>query len=32
MMEEDLDIKNCEYDMGEVNLINWENILKHNKD
>jgi len=32
MMEEDLEIKDCEYDVGEVNLINWENILKHNKD
>ena len=27
-----LDRKDCEYDVGEVNLINWENILKHNKD
>jgi len=32
MMEEDLEIKYCEYDVGEVNLIHWENILKHNKD
>ena len=32
MMERDLEIKDCEYDVGEVNLINWENILKHNKD
>jgi len=32
MMEEDLEIKDCEYDVGEVNLINWENILKHNED
>ena len=32
MMEGDLEIKDCEYDVGEVNLINWENILKHNKD
>ena len=31
-MEGDLEIKDCEYDVGEVNLINWENILKHNKD
>ena len=31
-MEEELEIKDCEYDVGEVNLINWENILKHNKD
>ena len=31
MMEGDLEIKDCEYDVGEVNLINWENILKHNK-
>ena len=28
----DLDIKDCEYDVGEVNLINLENILKDNKD
>ena len=32
MMEGDLEIKNCEYDIEEANLINWENILKHNKD
>ena len=32
MMEGDLEIKGCEYDVGEVNLINWKNILKHNKD
>ena len=32
MMEGDLEIKNCEYDVGEVNLINWENNLKYNKD
>ena len=32
IMEGDLEIKDCEYDVGEVNLINWENILKHNKD
>ena len=32
IMEDDLEIKDCEYDVGEVNLINWENILKHNKD
>ena len=32
IMEGDLEIKDCEYDMGEVNLINWESILKHNKD
>jgi len=32
MMEGDLQIKDCKYDVGEVNLINWENILKHNKD
>jgi len=30
--EEDLEIIDYEHDMGEVNLINWENILKHNKD
>ena len=32
IIEGDLEIKDCEYDVGEVNLINWENILKHNKD
>ena len=32
MMEGDLEIKDCEYDVGEVNLINWKNIIKHNKD
>ena len=32
MMERDLEIKDCEYDGGKVNLINWENILKHDKD
>ena len=32
MIEGDMEIKDCEYDVGEVNLINWENILKHNKD
>ena len=32
MMEGNLEIKDCQYDVGEVNLINWENILKHNKD
>ena len=32
MMEGDLETKDCEYDMGEVNLINWENILKPHKD
>ena len=31
-MEGDIEIKDCEYDVGEVNHINWENILKHNKD
>ena len=31
MMEGDLEIKNCEYNVGEVNLLKWENILKHNK-
>jgi len=30
-MEGDLEIKHCEYDVGEVNLINWKNILKHDK-
>ena len=23
MMEGDLEIKDCEYDVGQVNLINW---------
>jgi len=32
MMEGDMEIKDCEYDVGEVNLINWKYILKHNKD
>ena len=32
MMEGDLEIKGYEYDIREVNLINWKNILKHNKD
>ena len=31
-MEGDLGIKVYEYDIREVNLINWEKILKHNKD
>ena len=31
MMEGDLEIKDYEYDVGEVNLINWKNILKHDK-
>ena len=32
MMEGDLEIKECEHDVGEVNPINWKNILNHNKD
>ena len=32
MIEGDLEIKHYEYDAGEVNLINWKNILKYNKD
>jgi len=32
IMEGDLEIKNCKYDVEEVNLINRENVLKHNKD
>ena len=32
MMEGDLKIKDCQYDVGEVNLINWGSILKNNKD
>ena len=31
-MEGDLEIKDSEYDVKVVNLINLENILKHNKD
>ena len=30
MIEGDLEIKDCEYDVGEVNLINWKNIFKQN--
>ena len=30
--ERELEIKNCAYDVEEVNLINWGNILRHNKD
>ena len=30
MMEGDLEIKDCKYDVGEANLINWKNIHKHN--
>ena len=32
IVEGDLEIKDCEYDVGEVNIINWKNILKHDKD
>jgi len=32
MMKGNLKIKDCDNDVGEVSLINWENILKHNKD
>ena len=32
MTEGDLEIKDYEYDVGEVNLINWESMLKHKKD
>jgi len=32
MIEGDMEIKDREYDVGEVNLIKWENIVKHNKD
>ena len=32
MMKGDLEIKDCEYDVGEVNLNNLKNIFKHNKD
>lgn len=31
-MEGDVEIKECENDVGEINLINYENILKHNRD
>ena len=31
MVEGGLEIKDCEYDVREVNLSNWENILKHKK-
>ena len=31
MMKGDLEIKDCEYDVGKINLINLENILEHNK-
>jgi len=31
MMEEDLQKKECNYDVGEVSHINWGNIFKHNK-
>ena len=31
-MEGDIEIKDCEYEVGEINLINYENILKNNKD
>ena len=29
MMEEDLEIKECQYNVAEVNPINWKNILKY---
>ena len=29
-MEGDLEIKDCEYDIVEINLINWKNVLKRN--
>ena len=32
MIERDLEINDCEYDVRAVNFINLENILKHNKD
>ena len=32
MVEGDLGIKESEHDVGKDNLINWKNILKHNKD
>ena len=32
MMEGHLEIKDYKYDVGKVNLINWEDILLHNKD
>ena len=30
--EGDLEIKDYDLDVGEINLINWKNNLKHNKD
>ena len=27
-MEGNIEIKNCEYDVGEINLLNYENIFK----
>jgi len=29
MLKGDLEIKDSEYDVGEINLINWRNIPKH---
>ena len=31
MMEADLEIKDCEYNVGEVNLINWKTSLSITK-
>ena len=25
-------LKECEYDVGDINPVDWENILRHNKD
>jgi len=30
--ERDLEIKDYKSDVGEVNIINWKNILEHKKD
>ena len=30
-IEGDIEIKDCEYEVGEIILINYENILKNNK-
>ena len=32
MMKGDLEIKDCEYYVWEVNLIKWKNLLKRHKD
>ena len=32
MKEVNLDVKDCEFDIGDVNLVIYENILMHYKD